>query len=276
MSDALEDKVIEPQIEFENEEFKLEVVEEEGQKDDATMALEAKIAEMEAKQAEYMTTIEGLQNQAPDSNIALAEAIAKMNRPTEVVKAPEQPQVDYAALFESTDKNFYNSPSKSVVDVMSPVLQSMDAKMTEANRANDLKMSKLMVLADESMKGDYIKYKDEVEKLVKTSPPSEEVYAKALKVVKGNHIEDIIAEQVAAKLADMEAKLAAVAEPAKPAPFTNANQVQAAQAPKGDVLRVTARQQEIARKFAIQKGIDWSDPVEQRWTFKYLKGKGVI
>ena len=282
------DLIIEEEVEeiiapLENDGFTLEIVEDEGipAKDEATLALEAKIAEMEVTQAANMKIIEEMKGTAQTGNsmAGLAAEIKKMAVVAPVEKPVEQPGVDYAALFESTDKNFYNSPSKSVVDVMSPVLQSMDAKFNDASVKSALNVSKLMVLADDSMKGDYIKYKPEVDKLVSTFPPSEDVYSRALKVVRGNHIEDIIAEQVAAQMTAIteKAEAAAVEEAAKlktTPQFTNATTVQQAQVKK--VVRITPRQQEIARKFAITKGFPWKDQEDQMWVINYLKGKGVI
>ena len=278
---VLDDQIPVEPAQFDNEDFTVEVVDDDGAaaKDDATLALEAKIAEMEQKQGEYLTTIEGLQaNSAQGQSMAsLAQEIKNMAAPAAVAPDPAQPQVDYGALIESTDKNFYNSPSKSTLDITSPLFQSMDQKINEATARNMVSMSKMVVLTDDSMKGDYIKYKDEVDKFVAGSPPSEDIYSKALRAVRGNHIEDIIAEKVAAQMLTITEKAEASAtEAAKPAQpqFTNATQVQQAQAKK--VMRITPRQQEIARKFAITKGYDWNDAGEQKWVVSYLKGKGVI
>lgn len=265
---------------FEDEEFKVEIVDEEAttEKDEATLALEAKIAEMEAAQAEYKAQIESLSTKAPGADqglSALAEQLKQMSAPA-APKAPEV-QTDFKALFETVDKNFYNSPSKSVVDVVTPIMQSMDKKYSEVAAQQAINISKLTVLADDSQKSDYIKYKDEVEKIVSASPPSESVYGDALKSVRALHFEDILAEKVAAQVAEITDKAEAAAQasvPTTPSTFTNATQVQQARAK--NTMRITAGQQLVASKWAMTKGYDWNDPEEKKWVLNYLKTNGVI
>jgi len=281
MADVILEGNQEPIPVFEDEEFKVEIIDEESpdEKDEATLALEAKIAEMEATQAEYKAQIESLSTKstgdAPALS-ALAEQLKKLSTP-EAPKAPEV-QTDFKALFESVDKNFYTSPSKSVVDVVTPIMKSMDKKYSDVAIQQAVNISKLTVLADDTQKGDYIKYKDEVEKIVAASPPSEKVYSEALKTVRAAHFDDILAEKVAAQVAEItekaEAAAAQASTPAVPNTFTNATQVQQARAK--NTMKITAGQQLVASKWAMTKGYDWNDPEEKKWVLNYLKTNGVI
>ncbi len=265
--------------EFENEEFTLEVVEEgatETQTDEEKLALEAKIAEMEAENAKYKAQMDELSKASPprESVSAIAEELRKLAQPAPA--KPEETQTDFKKLFEDVDKNFYTSPSKSVVDVVTPIVQSMDKKYTDVIAKQALNISKLTVLYDESSKGDYIKYKDEVESIVSSLPPSESVYAEALKTVRANHFDDILAEKVQAQVEAMAQKAEQNVQQQQAATpqFTNAAQVQQARAK--NVMRITPNQEAAARKWAMIKGYDWSDPAEKEWVLKYLKGNGSI
>lgn len=266
---------------FEDEEFKIEIIDEEkepGDKsDEKTLALEAKIAEMEVIQKEYKEKLENAPASPDVSMAALTEALKNIGKqePTKPVEA----QTDFKALFESIDKNFYNSPSKGVVDVVTPLMQSLDKKYSDVATQQAVNISKLTVLADDTQKGDYIKYKDEVDRIVNASPPSENVYGNALKQVRSLHFDDILAEKVAAQVAILttaaeEAAKASLATAQASPGFTNATHVQQARAQNS--MKITANQQLVASKWAVTKGYDWNDPEEKKWVLTYLKTNGVI
>jgi len=278
MSDIIDraDPVV-PDIE--NEEFKLEIIDEvdESAPDEKTLALEARLAEMEAENARYKEQANAPKgNEQMDIASALAAEMAKLNKPS--VEQKPKAEIDYGKLFETVNKNFYSDPSKGIVDVMTPLIQSMDEKYSGTFNKQAATISKLTMLGDPQGSADYVKYKDEIEQLVSTSPPSEQVYSNALKAVRANHFDDIMQEKVAAQIALMTEKAEANIAKANPplsANFTNATQVQAAHAKK-NTGRLTQGQATTAAKWAMNKGYNWSDPEDQEWVVKYLKGEGVI
>lgn len=281
MSDLLDKATIDP-AEIMDEEFKLEIIDEpvEGTKDAATLAMEVKLAEMEAQNAAYAEQLTKLQGTGKETDIAsaLAAELKKIQTPQVTSAPPVKEEIDYNKLFETVDKNFYTSPSKGVVDVVVPLMEQMDKKYSGALSTQAITISKLTMLGDPSGQMDYVKYKEEVDKLVKDSPPSEQVYSNALKMVRANHFEEIMAEKVALQLKEItdKAEAAVTAPPAGVAPgFTNATQVQAAHAKK-NAGRITAGQLATASKWAMQKGYDWNDPEDQEWVVKFLKSEGAI
>ena len=281
MSDIL-DKPVGVPVDFVDDAFKLEVIDEKivPEKDEATLALEAKIEELEAGNSQYKEALEQLtSNQGQDANLSLlAQEVAKLKE-TQAPQAPAQTkqEVDYGKLIETTDKNFYQAPSKSVLDLVSPVVQSLDAKYGGMAEKQSLNISKLTVLADDAVKGDYIRYKDEVDKLVQLSPPSETIYMETLKKVRANHMDDIIAEQVALQVAKItDAAEAEAAKAVAPAPFTNATQ-QSAVPPKAAVpVRISTQDQAYAQRWALIKGYTWADLEDQKFVVNYLKKTGEI
>ena len=273
----VEEKLPDVTPEFEEEEFKVEVIDEnEEVKDEATLALEAKIAEMEAEQARYKEEIEKLSTKTTqeDSLASLAAQLKAMASPPMEKPKNDEPQVDFKTLFEEVDKNFYNSPSKAVVDVVTPIVQSMDKKYNDIIASQALNISKLAVLSDETLKGDYLKYKDEVEQIVSASPPSEKVYREALLKVRASHFDEILNEKLEAKMNEVLKKAEEQQAPQAPQSFTNATMVQ--QARPTNTVRITAGQQAVAKKWAMNKGYDWNDPSDKAWVLKYLKNNGVI
>ena len=266
-----------------DEEFKLEIIEDPATpgKDEGTLALEARIAEMEAKQTQDQETIIALQAGASDATMAtaLAAELKKIQAPAPVVTKETEP-VDYNKLFETVDKNFFTSPSKGVVEVITPIMQSMDEKYSGTLKAQAVTISKLTMLGDPTGQSDYVKYKGEIDQIVKDSPPSESVYADALRSVRANHFEEIMQEKVAAQIKVITDKAEAAILTPPPVQgqgpnFTNASQVQAAHAKK-NAGRITAGQLATASKWAMQKGYDWADPEDQEFVIKFLKGEGAI
>ena len=262
----------EPKIE---EDFKLEVVDEVPEKDEKTLELEAKVAEMEAREQALREKLE--QKDSADPAVILAQELKKLAGLKEEQageKRPEETPVDFKAIMDNVDKNFYSSPSKAIIDMVTPIVESVDKKYSSVYAQQAANIAKLKVLADDSLKNDYVKYKDEVEAIVKTSPPSETVYEEAVKKVKANHLDDIIAEQVAAKIAEITAQAEANVQVQQAPQFTNATQVQ--QAAKANVVKITPAQQIRAKTWALTKGYDWNDPGDREWVVKYLKGQGAL
>ena len=256
-------------------EFTLEVTDEIQDKDEEKLKLEAEVAELKAALEKKTPEAEA----KPDTAALIAEELKRLASQKEEVKPEEtKPQVDFKALMEEVDKNFYNSPSQSIVSMITPIVETVDKKYSSVFTQQSLNIAKLKVMSDDSLKNDYVKYRDEVEAIVKSSPPSETVYEEAVKRVKANHLDDIIAEQVSAKIAELTAQaeknLGVQATPAPAPQFTNATQV--AQAQKKNVVRITPQQKQAAERWALTKGYDWNDPADREWVVKYLKDKGAI
>lgn len=265
--------VVEDQVpELGTEEFNI-VVEDTPQKDDATLALEAKIAEMEAERQAWQT-----QPQGDGGMSQLAEQLAKMNQPsappTDTVET-----IDPQALVEQVNKGFYDNPAMGVMQLLDPIVKNMQKQNESANSKRDLQISKLSVLADETTKGTYGKYQDEIETIVGSMPASETVYREAINKVQMLHMDDIVAERVEAAVAKAtEAAMAQVAPVAKAPPFTNATGVQT-KPPANVSANETVKSQAdltMVKNWMMAKGYTYSDDGDRNFAIGYMREKGVI
>lgn len=259
---------------IEDEGFKLEVIEEGAVvKDDATLALEAQIAELTA-QKEALSVAP---TPPTDGGMAaLAEAIAKMNKAPEPVQAPSK-EIDYEAILKEVDTNFYkDAPSQSMLKLMTPVLQQMKAETNKVTQTQAVQISKLTALADESNKQLYGKYSTEIEEVAKGLGAGESVYQQAIAQVKLNHIEDIIAERTQSSLATQVA--AVEAEALKTPNIGSQPTVTSAGVPRQAAPRVasaTPAEIETMKNFALQKGFNWNDQGDQEFIYTLYKKGGV-
>lgn len=257
---------------LEDENFDIEVMDDVPQKDDATLALEARIAELEAEKQTLVST--PLPPSSGNDISALAAEIAKMqSRPAEVAK----PQMDVNALVEEVNKGFYDNPSAGVMKLLDPIVKSMQEQNASGNAKRDLQISKLSVLADESVKGVYGQYTDEIEAYVASKPASETVYREAIKAVQADHMEDIIAAQVNAKLEEALAAASSQAAPAKAPQFTNATGVQRTP-PEQAVKKNLPYKSDVpkVKEWMMTQGINWNDTEDRDWAVGYLRDNGAI
>lgn len=181
-----------PEVTVEGEDFSLEIVDEIADEVDKTAELEVEIAALKAKNEELMS--------APPVNTeevgfaALAEELKKMQKPEAPVA--QNPGVDYTKVVEDTAKNFYADPTKSVLNLLTPVVTQMQTESDAKLNDQAMQISQLTVLSTPGDKELYIKYKAEVDEVAGGLPPSAQVYQKALSQVKTAHVDDLVNERV--------------------------------------------------------------------------------
>lgn len=262
--------VIEPPEADLESEFELEIVDAAHYgdiKSEALIEAEAKIAEYERQKltdnssagrdealAASMASIKAMQDQ-------LASGI-KVEGPAQTQAAPS---FDMDAHRASYNKNLYNDPAKQTEAFMAPYLMELNGKIDKVNSASARNSSKAELLMVDDSREFYSQYRDEIENLATKLDASPDVYQKALSAVKSNHLDDIIAEKVAAKLA--EAQIPAGPKP----PPTNVGQTSA---PAIKTKRQVTPGMQQWLKAARMKGIG-----DEKWLLervKDLKASGYI
>lgn len=229
MSDAANLEV--PEVVVEDESYSVEIVDE-TQEVDKTAALEAEIAELKAAQAVAPAPAAP---QTDEGFAALAQEIRKL-QPAPVQATPE-PGVDYNSVVAGVRKDFYGDPTDSVLTLLNPIATGLKEEQDSKFAKQAVQISKLTVLATDEDKGLYVKYKDDVEAIAATLPPSENTYQEALQHIRLKYAKDLVQEQVDAALAQAisaaeanvtpgvtaqrQAPVTLATTPAKPTPTQN-------------------------------------------------------
>lgn len=262
--------------EVENEEFKLEVVDDNvgAGEDQALLDLQSKMAELQAEN-EKLRTAPAV---APDPGLSqLAEILKQMQQP-KVEEKPKGPQLDIKKLMEEKNADFYKNPSQSVYELITPVLQQMKTETESEVTTLKVMNSKLSALSIDENKQIYGRYSEEIEEIAKTLPPSTNVYQTAINQVKMNHIQDIVEERAKA-LAEVslseqvrQAEEAAKASVSQPT-ITSAGLLGQA---KPTTAQVTPGQKAQMEAWMLTKGYNKNDPADVSFTYNYFKSKGVI
>lgn len=126
---------------------------------------------------------------------AMQEQLAKgiqVNAPTAPVEA-----FDFEAHQKKLNEGIYTDAGKSVTAFMEPILMNLNTKIDAASEVATLAGSKSEMLLEDSSRSMYLKYKDEIEGYAKQVKGSG-AYQQAINQAKLAHIDDIIAEKVAA------------------------------------------------------------------------------
>lgn len=242
-----------PDVQVPEESFKVAIVDEVVPAD-ATAELEAKNAELEARIAELSAAPPAPAPAVEAHNPGFSELAAELRKMQEPKEAPKP--VDYNQIIEETSKNFYGDPTKSVLNLLTPVVQELKTESDAKLNTQAKQISKLTVLAQEEEKNLYVKYKDDVEQITSTLPPSENVYQQALDQVRIKYSKQIVDEAVAARLAEVTeaAERQAVASAPRQAPVTLATTPAKAPAPASPSL--TANQWADLQRQALVKGFE--------------------
>jgi hypothetical protein len=170
------------------------------------------IAELRSKQAELQAKVDPVE--------AMKTAIQGLGGQLTPPKAPVDVSVkanigvqDWNQYKEQFNTRVFEDPFTSVMDIVNKANEVQSASTANQNLA----YSKRIVQIDPATKDHYRKWADEVETEVARMPAAvratnPNVYEDALRIVKANHVEDLIEERMAAE----RGKVA----PAKPASFS--------------------------------------------------------
>jgi len=272
---AIETEIIEgiepEEAEIVDDSFEVEIVDPavyNNEKSEALLASEAE-AEKLRQQIEDKSSSD-TRDQALAASMASIQALqAQLAGGIKVDSGPEAkvaPAFDMEAHRATYNKNLYADPAKQTEAFMAPYLMELNGKIDTVNSTAAKNASKAEILLVDESRNFYTKYHDEVEKAVGDLPVSPDIYQKALSSVKSNHMDEIIAEKVAEKIA--EAQLATVGP--KP-PATNVGNVSAP--PVKGKTQITRGMQEYIQA-ARMKGIG-----DEKWLIaraKELKASGQI
>ena len=171
------------------------------EKSDELVAAETKLAELEAAikakessnvNSEALTTamqsIQEMQKQ-------LAGGI-KLQKDT-----PSPEPIDIEALKKSFNTELFNDPFAVVSDLITKVAGPLKAELDQFKANQSKADARAELLMSDENRNFYSKYRDEVDQMAaKIDAP--DAYSQALKLVKADHIEDLVAEQVQAALAN--------------------------------------------------------------------------
>ncbi|MBW2637906.1 MAG: hypothetical protein JRC86_10370 [Deltaproteobacteria bacterium] len=268
-----------PDIPVEDEQFAVEIIDENAPAPDPTVELEARNAELQAQLAQLQSAPVPA---ADEGFAALAAELRKMQAPQS--EAPPEPGVDYNAVIEKSKKDFYGNPTESVLNLVTPVVQEMQNQADQRAAAQDMQISKLTVLSTPGDKEMYTKYATDVEEAVAKLPPSATAYQTALKQVEMFHSKDIIAEQVAeqvaAAIAQATTAAQAVVQPAPrqaPRPMSLASMPQTAPPPANNNSLTSGQWRDIQQQ-ALVKGFDLGTEknltADGVWAIEYYKKNG--
>lgn len=246
-----------PDVPVPDEGFSVALVDEIPGPEDKTTELEAKIAELEAQNA-ALAQAPPPESPADAGFAALAAELKSLKTPTPVTE-PDQSGPDYNEVIKDTSKNFYNDPTKSVLNLMTPVVQQLKQENDKRANSQAMQISKLTVLSTPGDKEFYVKYQAEVDSIAGSLPPSESAYQEALAKAKVLHVDDIVNEQVEARVnaaleqATVQAQ-ASVAQTQRQAPTTLSTIP--TKAPAQSKPSLTKLQWQDLQRQALVKGFD--------------------
>lgn len=258
------------------------VVIDEGQSQAGPTDYEAKLAEMEQANQALQAQLEQASVAPPqaqtDPQIAsVLEMLAKQNAPQK--EEPAKPAFNLEEHFKKLDGNFYTSPSQSAAQAVAPYLQEINDAFSKKAKEQELKIGQLLVMSDPTSREDYNKYRGEVDELVKGMAPSEDTYSKALKMVRANHVDDIVQDKLSERIAELEAKLAAQTANPVMAPtqatYTNATGVKTPAPTARKQVRISPNLERAARHQAKITGSDYNDEFTRNYIIEQLRSRGV-
>ena len=275
-----EDKNPEPQVEESTFEFELD----DGVPQEPVVSAE----ELQKKMDDLTAEKEQLSKQA-DSNAAmtaafgqLADKLGSQNsevKPKVEPSGPPQLNVNWDEIKAKVNDVGFKDPFAAQMTTLAPIVQqindTVDYKFKELEKKNKLVDSKLALMGDSELQETYGKYKVDIEVEVAKGKD----YLTATREAKMAHIDDIIAERVAAevaKLADVKPSSQQPAANSQPAGFTNSgNMKSAAASPKGNNKpRVSAKALADMRQYALNKAFDPNDAEDMNFVYETFKDSG--
>ncbi len=245
-------------------------VEGSSEPDDKHLALEAKIEELTAK---LEAKAEPAPAQPSGETAMMAQILAEMQKQN-APKEEAAPSVNLEELAKKIDGNFFNNPSKSVYELITPVIQQLQEQQGAVISKQASQIERLTAQSDPASKDVLEKYSAEVDALTKGD--SKVSYTEAIGKVRLAHLDEIVADKAAALL---EAKMAELQTSAQPAPFTNASLPPSTARPEPEepgTIRVTKSEAAKLRQFALSKALDFDDEDQQEYIYDKAKAMGVI
>lgn len=177
-----------------------EVPSEEPVKSEAEVALENLKAEMAQKEAQSMTLEKGFG--------ALADTLKDLKSQTKVEERPAPPPIDYEKMNADLKEKIYDNPLEAIATTLNtfvtPQQQTLEQKIAEL----DYKSEKLSAAANPANAEVFSEYGEEVDAVARSLGGGAGVVDKAIKIVKANHLDEIMEKKLNAKLAEYEAKVA--------------------------------------------------------------------
>jgi hypothetical protein len=257
------------------DDFDIAIVEPGQEEESSEPSWEEKLAALAEKNKELETK---LGQQAPMDQ--LAQQLASLAKP-QVVEKKEEPkpnQIDWASLTKKIDSDFYSSPSKNILELVTPIFEQMQTKSAKDNAEKDKVISKLATANDPKYAPIYNDYKDEVEQLVNTLPPHTNVYQEAVEKVRSNHYSEIMEKDVQARVDELVAKALEGKGVTPNRQFTNATSPPSTPPaqPQTNGYKVTRAQFDAAQKWADTMGFPFEDSTDKRWVIDHLKKEGKI
>lgn len=197
MSDEVEKEVVQEPAEALYTDDEIDVFVDNGPAPDSDQA--KLITELKAKQAELQAQVDPV-NAMKSAIKDLGGAIAPPTEKVDVRVAPAGGVADWNAYKENFNAKVFEDPFQMVTDLVSKATEMQSASTANQNLA----YSKRIVQIDPATASHYKKWSDEIEREVAKMPVSvrasnPDVYADALKIVKANHIDELIEERLAAE-----------------------------------------------------------------------------
>lgn len=172
--------------------------------DDGTPKPDAEKEALKAALAAKEAEAQRLAGQPVDVLAKGLDALAKsVQRPAQAAPLPGQQPGE---TLEDFKKRINEKAFESPFDAYMEVLERYKGAEDSAQVARNLAYSKALAAQDAAAKPFIAKYADEIEAEIALLPPQvrqndPKAYARAVQIVKANHIDDLVAEAVAAKAA---------------------------------------------------------------------------
>jgi hypothetical protein len=187
--------------------FELELVDPEmygREKPQELLDAEQRLADLQAQNQSLKATT--TQQEALAATMASVKQLQEQLASGIRVQSEEKksPGFDLDAHRAKFNKNLYSDPAKMTEEFLAPYLGELKSDIDSTKIRADRNASKADLLADDSGRATYLKYKDEVEKIVQDMPASPDVYQKALTQVRAVHFDDFVQEEVARQLAQTQ------------------------------------------------------------------------
>jgi len=263
------DEVVQDEMpEVENDEFSFVVTDDNENVDPAKLETETKLAEQQAE-IERLTALNA-QTKVENTSQTQMDELANVIKTSMTASQPKEvavdPQADYMKSLEDIRTNWHSDQVGNVIKIVEPLMTQMQNQMNTKVSTLELKTSKLAAVngADKDI---YTKYNAEVEQIASTLPPTENTYQEALKVVKANHMDDLVNDMVNEKL---DALLAAKGLATSNSPATIASQADATLSgtnPTGNAAlanaqkaKINSEEEKMLKTYALQHSINWDVP----------------
>lgn len=223
-------------------------------------------AELEAKKAE-LARLNGEAGQGAIFAKAIEGLGQSLNPRQQASPRFQDPGVlDWQAEFAKADELVWQAPAKTMADIASKVFSQQ--AVAQANAIMGL--SKKLVTKDPELAPIMQKYEGEVDAYVASQPPAvrasdPDIYEKAAKYVRAQHVDDIIAMKVQEALAAQAGKQAP-----RPAQFTETGRPIPASPAVKQKVKISSQAGALVRRTASDMNI----PEEA--AYRYLKSRNAI